>query len=55
MAPEADEYSIEIDLSKAQRSAEKAREMLLSIRIRYDLSRREYTKSVRIAPLELTR
>ena len=54
VTPGVEAYSIEIDLSEAQRTAEKAREMLLSIQTTYDLSRWEYTKSVRIAPLEMS-
>lgn len=43
---------IEIDLSEAQRGAEAARDLLLALRERFDLSRWEYTDRIRIAPLE---
>lgn len=43
---------IEIDLSEARRGAEAARDLLLALRARYDLSRWEYTDKIRIAPLE---
>ena len=43
---------IEIDLSEAQRGAEAARDLLLDLRRRYDLSKWEYTDRIRIAPFE---
>ena len=46
------EFTIELDLSTAHRSAESARKLLLELRSRYDLSPWEYTPKVRIAPLE---
>lgn len=48
----ADDFAVEIDLSQAGRNAEAARDLLLALRARYDLSGWEYTRSVRIAPLE---
>ncbi len=43
---------IEIDLSEARRGAEAARDLLLDLRARHDLSKWEYTDNIRIAPNE---
>ena len=48
-----DEFKVEIDLETAQRDAQAARALLRGLRERYDLSRWEYTRTVRIAPLEV--
>lgn len=48
----ADYFTVEIDLAQSRRHAEAARDLLLALRARYDLSGWEYTRSVRIAPLE---
>ena len=47
-----DEFRVDIDLETAQRSATEARDRLLELRERYDLSRWEYARTVRIAPTE---
>lgn len=47
-----DDFTVEIDLAQAQRNAEAARNLLLVLRARYDLSGWEYTRAVRIAPME---
>ena len=52
MVHATEEFRIEIDLSEAQRSAELARDLLIKLRTTYNLSKWEYTQSVRIAPLE---
>lgn len=44
---------IDIDLSRAQKSAENVRNILVNLRASYDLGRYEYTKMVRIAPNEI--
>ncbi len=44
---------ITIDLSRAQKSAENVRNILVNLRASYDLGRYEYTKRVRIAPNEI--
>lgn len=44
--------AVEIDLSQVRGHAEAARNLLLDLRARYDLSRWEYTRIIRIAPYE---
>ena len=46
------QFRVEIDLETAQRTAKEARDLLLELRERYDLSKWEYTRTVRVAPLE---
>lgn len=47
------DYRIDIDLSRAQKSAENVRNILVGLRASYDLGRYEYTRRVRIAPNEV--
>jgi len=44
---------ISVDLSMARKGAEAAKAMLTELRMRYDLSRWEFTDKVRIAPFEI--
>lgn len=46
----ADDHRIDIDLSQAQREAERIRDLLTALRRRHDLSRFEYTRHVQIVP-----
>ena len=48
-----DDLEVVLDLDFAQRNAERARDRLLDLRRRFDLSQFEYTRRVRIAPLEI--
>ena len=47
-----DDFDVVIDLETARRGAEAARQLLHALRERHDLSQWEYTRKVRIAPLE---
>jgi len=51
--PHIANLEIALDLSTAQRSAERVRTMLQDLRARHDLARFEYTRQVRIAPMEI--
>jgi hypothetical protein len=44
------EFRIDVDLEHAQREAQRVRDMLAALRRRHDLSRYEYTTTVRIVP-----
>jgi len=46
------DLDVTLDLIAAQRSAQRVRDMLIGLRGRFDLSPFEYTRQVRIAPLE---
>ena len=48
-----DDIEIEIDLASVQAAAARVCDMLTGLRQRYDLSRFEYTRKVRIAPTEM--
>jgi hypothetical protein len=48
-----DDLEIDIDLTTAQRGAERVRDMLRSLRQRFDLRPFEYSKQVRVAPTEI--
>ena len=50
---EPNELEISIDLGTAKDNAERAVEMLVGLRRKYDLRRWEYTRQIRIAPLEI--
>jgi hypothetical protein len=47
------DLDLTLDLAAAQRSAARVRDMLTGLRNRFDLSPFEYTRQVRIAPLEI--
>ena len=47
------EFNVDTDLETAQRQAEAARDLLRGLREQYDLSGWEFTRTVRIAPLEV--
>src|SRR5215813_10161221 len=49
-----DDLEITLDLDAVQRSADHVRDMLVDLRRRFDLAPFEYTKRVRIAPLEIS-
>jgi hypothetical protein len=51
--PTPAELEITLDFDAAERSAGRVRDMLHELRRRYDLSAFEYTKRIRIAPLEI--
>jgi len=53
MMPHAENLEITLDLSAAQRSAERVRNMLQDLRARHELAAFEYTRQVRIAPMEI--
>ena len=48
-----DDFDVVIDLETARRDAETACQLLRGLRERFDLSKWEYTRKVRIAPLEV--
>jgi hypothetical protein len=48
-----EDFNISIDLTTAQAKVERARNLLVDLRQRYDLSRWEYARKVRIAPFEM--
>lgn len=50
MARDADAFRIDIDLGRAEREAQRIRDLLAALRLRHDLARYEYTKLVQIAP-----
>jgi len=50
---EREDFAVRLDLTSAQRSAERVRDMLLRLRKDFDLAPFEYCKKVRIAPTEL--
>lgn len=47
---DADDHRIDIDLSHAEREAERIRGLLVALRKRHDLARYEYTRHVQIVP-----
>jgi hypothetical protein len=49
----ADDLVVRLDLTSAQRSAERVRDMLLRLRKHFDLAPFEYCRKVRIAPIEI--
>jgi hypothetical protein len=51
--PSSDDVEIMLDFGTVQRSADRVRDMLVDLRSRFDLSPFEYTKRIRIAPLEI--
>jgi hypothetical protein len=51
--PSSDDLEITLDLDTVRRSADHVRDMLIDLRTRFDLASLEYTKQVRIAPLEI--
>jgi hypothetical protein len=51
--PSPDDLVITLDLDAARQAAERVRAMLLDLRARFDLAPFEYTKQVRIAPVEI--
>lgn len=51
--PSFGDLEITLDLHTARRSADHLRDMLIDLRRRFDLAPFEYTKRVRIAPLEI--
>jgi hypothetical protein len=50
MARDADAFRIDIDLGRAEREAQRIRDLLAALRQRHDLARYEYTKIVQIVP-----
>jgi hypothetical protein len=48
-----DDFVVRLDLTSAQRAAERVRELLLRLRKEFDLAPFEYCRTVRIAPLEI--
>jgi hypothetical protein len=49
----SDDLEIMLDFGTVQRSADRVRDMIVDLRSRFDLARFEYTKRIRIAPLEI--
>jgi hypothetical protein len=47
------DFVVTLDLTSAQRAAERVRELLLVLRKDFDLAPFEYCRTVRIAPLEI--
>jgi hypothetical protein len=50
---DSDDFVVRLDLTSAQRSAERVRDMLFRLRKDLDLAPFEYCRKVRIAPLEI--
>lgn len=50
---DSDDFVVRLDLSSAQRSAERVRDLLFRLRKDFDLAPFEYCRNVRIAPLEI--
>ena len=48
--PKSEGFRIDLDLDHARREADRVRDMLTALRRRHDLSRYEYTRTVRIVP-----
>src|SRR5262245_40906725 len=48
-----DDFEVVLDLDSVRRNAERTRDRLLDLRRRFDLSPFEYTRRVRIAPLDI--
>jgi hypothetical protein len=49
------DFEIVVDFTAVERAAGRVRDMLIGLRLRFDLARFEYAKQVRIAPTELPR
>jgi len=51
--PQPDDPEITLDFTAVQRGAERVRDLLRDVRMRFDLAPFEYSKQVRIAPTEI--